>query len=62
MTIARTEMRNPASMHMDEMSTEEMARLVISANYEAVKAVEAAASERATRIRSSAPPSGRSDR
>ncbi|MBO7170202.1 MAG: N-acetylmuramic acid 6-phosphate etherase [Clostridia bacterium] len=43
MTIARTEMRNPASMHMYEMSTEEMARLVISANYEAVKAVEEAA-------------------
>ena len=42
MSIARTEMRNPASMHMDKMNTEDMARLVIAANYDAVKAVEAA--------------------
>ena len=40
MSITRTEMRNPASTHMDQMSTEEMAKLVITANYEAVKAVE----------------------
>jgi N-acetylmuramic acid 6-phosphate etherase len=40
MSITKTEMRNPASMHMDKMSTEEMAKLVITANYEAVKAVE----------------------
>ena len=33
-------MRNPLSTHMDKMSTEEMARLVITANYEAVRAVE----------------------
>ena len=42
--IAKTEMRNPKSMNMDKMSTEDMARLVITANYEAVKAVEDAAS------------------
>lgn len=43
MSIPSTEMRNPASMNMDKMSTEEMARLVICANYEAVRAVENAA-------------------
>ena len=43
MSIPKTEMRNPASMNMDKMSTEEMARLVITANYEAVTAVETAA-------------------
>lgn len=43
MSIPKTEMRNPASIHMDQMNTEEMARLVIAANYDAVKAVEAAA-------------------
>ena len=40
MKLAKTEMRNPKSMHLDQMSTEEMARLVIEANYEAVKAAE----------------------
>ena len=40
MSIAKTEARNPLSMNMDKMSTEEMARLVISANYEAVRAAE----------------------
>ena len=40
MTVPNTETRNPASLHMDKMSSEEMARLVIAANYEAVKAVE----------------------
>lgn len=40
MKTARTEMRNPASMHMDQMSTKEMAKLVITANYDAVKAAE----------------------
>lgn len=43
MSILKTEMRNPASTHMDKMSSEEMARLVITANYDAVKAAEAAA-------------------
>lgn len=43
MNIPKTEARNPASMNMDKMSSEEMARLVITANYEAVKAVEDAA-------------------
>ena len=42
MSIPKTEMRNPNSMHMDQMSTEEMAKLVITANYDAVRAVEAA--------------------
>lgn len=37
---ARTEMRNPASMHMDQMNTSDLAKLVITANYDAVKAVE----------------------
>ena len=40
MSIPKTEMRNPMSTHMDRMSSEEMARLVITANYDAVKAVE----------------------
>ena len=40
MRMTRTEMRNPMSLHMDQMSSEEMARLVISANYDAVRAVE----------------------
>ena len=40
MNIPKTEARNPASMNMDKMSTEDMAKLVIAANYEAVKAVE----------------------
>lgn len=43
MSIPRTEMRNPDSMNMDKMSTADMARLVISANYDAVRAVEDAA-------------------
>ena len=40
MSIAKTEQRNPLSMKMASMGTEEMARLVICANYEAVKAAE----------------------
>ena len=40
MKMHKTEMRNPESMNMDKMSTEEMASLVITANYDAVKAVE----------------------
>ena len=43
MNLSKTEARNPHSMNMDKMSSEEMARLVIAANYEAVKAVEDAA-------------------
>ena len=43
MSLSKTEARNPCSMNMDKMSSEEMARLVITANYEAVKAVEDAA-------------------
>jgi len=39
-SLSKTEARNPCSMNMDKMSSEEMARLVITANYEAVKAVE----------------------
>ena len=44
MSIPKTEMRNPLSKNMDKMGTEEMARLVISANYDAVRAAENAAS------------------
>ena len=40
MNLSKTETRNPVSMNMDKMNSEEMARLVITANYEAVKAVE----------------------
>ena len=43
MSIQKTEMRNPSSMQMDKMETVEMARLVITANSEAVRAVEDAA-------------------
>ena len=50
MSIPRTEMRNPLSTHMDKMSTEEMARLVIRANYDAVKAAEDAAADIARAI------------
>lgn len=39
-SIPKTEMRNPLSKNMDKMSTEEMTRLVVTANYDAVKAVE----------------------
>jgi N-acetylmuramic acid 6-phosphate etherase len=45
MSIPKTEMRNPASMHLDKMSTEEMSLAVIRANYEAVRAVETAAAD-----------------
>lgn len=45
MNISKTEMRNPASIHMDKMDSEEMARLVITANYDAVRACEQAAEE-----------------
>lgn len=50
MNILKTEMRNPLSMAMDKMNTEEMARLVITANYDAVKAVENASSSIADAI------------
>ena len=43
MSIPKTEMRNPDSMHMDLMGTKEMALLLIKANYDAVKACEDAA-------------------
>lgn len=43
MTVPRTEMRNPESTHMDKMNTVDMARLVIRANYDAVRAVDDAA-------------------
>ena len=38
-------MRNKASMNLDKMDTVSMARLVISANHEAVAAAEAAAED-----------------
>jgi N-acetylmuramic acid 6-phosphate etherase len=50
MNIPSTEKRNELSMHMDTMGTEEMARLVISANYEAVRAVENASAQIAPAI------------
>lgn len=40
MSLAKTEQRNLKSMNLDRMSTEDMTRLVITANYEAVKAAE----------------------
>ena len=40
MSILKTEMRNPASTNMDKMSSTDMASLVISASYDAVKAAE----------------------
>ena len=43
MSIQKTEMRNPLSMNMDKMSSLEMTRLVISANYDSVRAAEDAA-------------------
>lgn len=43
MSIPRTEMRNSDSTNMDKMSTADMARLVIRANYDAVRAAEYAA-------------------
>ena len=43
MNTPKTERRNPLSMHMDKMATEEMVRLVIAANYDAVRAAEEAA-------------------
>ena len=42
MSILKTEMRNPKSTNMDKMSTLDMAHLVITANYEAVRAAEEA--------------------
>ena len=45
MSIQRTEMRNPLSMNLDKMSTQEMVKLVITANYEAVRAAEEASAE-----------------
>ena len=50
MSIPKTEMRNPLSKNMDKMNTEEMAHLVITANYDAVKAAENASSEIAKAI------------
>ena len=50
MSISKTEERNPLSTHLDVMSTTDMARLVISANYDAVRAVENAADSIAAAI------------
>jgi len=41
--MLKTEMRNPRSTHMDQMDSEELTRLLVTAQYEAVKAVEDAA-------------------
>ena len=40
MSIPKTEMRNPDSMNFSTLSSEEMAKLVIRANYDAVRACE----------------------
>ena len=45
MSIPKTEMRNPLSMNMDTMSSEDMALLVIRANYDAVSACEKASAQ-----------------
>ena len=45
MSIQKTEMRNPKSTHLDKMTTVEMTKLVITANYEAVRAAEDAAEQ-----------------
>ena len=50
MKIARTEMRNPASMGMDKMNSVDMAKLVITANYDAVRACENAAEQIAAAV------------
>ena len=50
MSIPKTEMRNSESMHMDKMESEEMALLVIRANYDAIKACENAAPQIAEAI------------
>ena len=42
MKLLRTEQRNPNSLNFDKMSTQEMAKLIITANYDAVHAVESA--------------------
>ena len=44
MKLLKTEQRNPETMHLDRMSTEEMASWVIRANYDAVRACEEALS------------------
>ena len=48
--MLKSEMRNEKSMHLDKMSTEEMVRLVVTANYEAVKATEEAAASIAAAV------------
>ena len=50
MSIPKTEMRNSESMHMDKMESEEMALLVIRANYDAVSACEKASAQIAKAI------------
>ena len=42
MDLHKTEQRNPNSMNFDKLSTMEMAKLIICANYDAVRAVEEA--------------------
>ena len=43
--MLKTEMRNPASMHIDKMDTLDMVRLINQENMNAVKAVEAASEQ-----------------
>ena len=48
--MLKTEMRNPRTMHIDEMATEEMVDTMISESYNAIKAVEAVKSEIASAV------------
>jgi len=48
--MLKTETRNEKTMHIDRMSTEEMVSLVVTANYEAVKAAEDAAAQIAAAV------------
>ena len=50
MSVPKTEMRNPDSLNMDKMQSEEMALLVIRANYDAVRACEKASAQIAKAI------------
>ena len=48
--MLRTETRNPRTMNIDKMSTQDMVGTMISESYNAIKAVEAAQSEIASAV------------
>lgn len=60
--MLKTEQRNEKSTHIDRMSTEEMVRLVVSANYEAVKAAEDASASIAAAVDAAAEAISRGNR